>query len=85
MVTLSLGAENVSTLKIIADDGRSIKSDLHSPIVESIEVFVDKPVIFTLTAQNECFDTDTWPTEEIFVNVVPIPLNAVYFILLGGD
>jgi hypothetical protein len=70
------------TLGLVADDGRTAETTVHDAVVNGVDLFIDQPTTFTLTARNDCTPEAEWPSASVFVDMKGPNMSGVNLLLL---
>ena len=82
-VGLSWNISNGDRIRLDAATGESGETPEGYPVIDGVQLLLERTNTFTLTAENECTAPENWPSKTVTVKVTPPGLPGVNLLLLN--
>ncbi len=80
-VLLSWDIDNGDSVELVRDNGVTVESNAHPPVVSGLELLLNETYTFTITGINECTGQEDRPSKTLTVKVTQPILPAVNLLL----
>ncbi|MCF8056882.1 MAG: hypothetical protein K9K37_09610 [Desulfocapsa sp.] len=80
-VLLTWDIGNADSVALVRDNGMTVESNFHPPVVSGLELLINKTSTFTISASNECTADKDSPSKTLTVTVTQPNLPALNLLL----